>query len=313
MLPNNSSPCCTLVLRWRWAFSSNLLPQGSRSQWTNGSGSASATPKAEQGLNLKPFRGLFSETSTRFFNLIFPDDCHICGEPLKDFGRVPVCSQCLAAPEPFAAEHFCTSCKTPFVNRAPLGEEGHCMLCRLGLKGFDDVYTFGPYEGRLRQLVHLFKYGKMEPLATSFGPMLARALPREASFDLIVPMPLHWFKRFQRGFNQSELLAKEVSIRWGAPIVNAARRRKFTTAQAGLTNAKRRANVSGAFAVPKRFRNRLDGKHVLPMDDVTTTGATASACARVLKRAGAARVTLLTLARTDRRTAVDLTSLGAHA
>ncbi len=153
----------------------------------------------------------------------------------------------------------------------------------------------------------------MEPLAANFGPMLARALPREASFDVIVPMPLHWFKRWQRGFNQAELLAKEIAMRWGTPILNAARRTKYRTAQAGLTNAKRRANVSGVFAVPKRLHHRLDGKHVLLIDDVMTTGATASACARALKRAGAARVTLLTLARTDRRMTMDPTSLGAHA
>ena len=187
------------------------------------------------------------------------------------------------------------------------------MLCRLGLVGFDAVYTFGSYEGRLRQLVHLYKYGKMEPLAATFGPMLARALPRETSFDLIVPMPLHWLKKYQRGFNQAELLANEIAVRWGAPVVNAVRRRKYTSTQAGLTNAKRRLNVAGAFAIPKRFRKRLDGKHVLLTDDVMTTGATAGACARALKRAGATRVTLLTLARTDRRTVMDQTSLGAHA
>lgn len=187
------------------------------------------------------------------------------------------------------------------------------MLCRLGLKSFDSVYTYGFYEGRLRQLVHLFKYGKMEPLAATFGPLLARALPREESFDVIVPMPLHWRKLWQRGFNQAELLAAEVARRWSVPVMNAARRKKYAESQAGLTASKRRANVSGAFSVPKRYRNRLDGKHVLLIDDVMTTGATANACARELKRAGAARVTLLTLARTDRRAAVDLTSLGAHA
>lgn len=187
------------------------------------------------------------------------------------------------------------------------------MLCRLGLKGFDAVYTFGSYEGRLRELVHLFKYDRMQPLASNFGPMLARALPREVAFDVIVPMPLYWLKRWRRGFNQAELLANEIAIRWGTPIQNLVRRRKQTTSQAGLTNAKRRANVSGAFAVPRRFRNRLQGKHVLLVDDVLTTGATASACARTLKRAGAARVTLLTLARTDRRIAMDQISSGAHA
>ncbi len=250
-----------------------------------------------------------SKGSLALLNLIFPDDCRVCGETLQDFARVPVCANCLAEPSPFVAEYFCVSCKTPFVNQAPLDEQGQCALCRLGLKGFDTVYTYGSYEGTLQRLVHLFKYDKMDPLARYFGPLLAKALPRETTFDVIVPMPLHWWKRWQRGFNQAELLANEVGRRWNVPVRNAARRRKNTSAQAGLTNAKRRENVAGAFAV----NGRLDGKHVLLVDDVMTTGATASACARALKRAGAARVTLLTLARTDRRMSVELDSLGAHA
>jgi ComF family protein len=250
-----------------------------------------------------------SKGSLALLNLVFPDDCRVCGEVLRDFGCVPVCARCLAEPTAFVAEYFCVSCKTPFVNQAPLDEHGQCALCRLGLKGFDAVYTYGSYEGTLQKLIHLFKYDKMEPLARTFGPMLARALPREASFDVIVPMPLHWWKRWQRGFNQAELLANEAGRRWNVPVLNAARRRKNTSAQAGLTNAKRRENVAGAFVV----KGRLDGKHVLLVDDVMTTGATASACARALKRAGAARVTLLTLARTDRRMSVELSSRGAHA
>ena len=250
-----------------------------------------------------------SRASRRLLNLVFPDDCHACGEALAEFSRVPVCSRCLSDPKPFAAEFYCLACKTPFVNRAPLDETGHCTLCRLGVKGFDAVYTYGSYEGTLRSLVHLYKYGKMEPLAGHFGSLLALALPRELAIDMVVPMPLHWWKRWQRGFNQAELLAREIARRWRAPVRMVARRKKNTTAQAGLTNAKRRANVEGAFEI----RGRLDGKHVLLVDDVMTTGATASACARALKRAGAARVTLLTLARTDRRTAVDSIRQGAHA
>jgi ComF family protein len=177
------------------------------------------------------------------------------------------------------------------------------------LQGFDAAYTYGSYEGALRELIHLFKYGKIEPLASRFGDWLTSALPRETAFDVVVPVPLHWWKRWQRGFNQAELLAREVARRWQAPLLSVLRRKKYTAAQAGLTNAQRRRNAAGAFAV----HGRLDGKHVLLVDDVLTTGATASACARALKRAGAARVTLLTLARTDRRTSVELHTLEAHA
>jgi competence protein ComFC len=199
----------------------------------------------------------------------------------------------------------------PFVNRFPLDETGRCALCRLGLRGFDAVYSYGSYEGTLRQLVHLFKYGGVRPLAGTFGRFLDQALPRETTFDVIVPMPLHWFKQWQRGFNQSNDLAREIGKKWNVPVRNVIRRKKATRPQAGLTNAKRRANMQGAF---RMMRGKpLAGMRVLLVDDVVTTGATASACARVLKRAGAAHVALLALARTDRRQAVELSfTAGGH-
>jgi len=167
------------------------------------------------------------------------------------------------------------------------------------------VYSYGSYEGALRKLIHLLKYQGIRPLARTFGGFLVQALPREQGFDLIVPMPLHWRRRWERGFNQAELLACEVSKKWNVPIRNIARRTRATAPQAGLTNAKRRANVSGAFSVKRG--TRLDGMRVLLVDDVLTTGASASACARALKSMGACHVTLLALARTDRRTALSYT------
>jgi len=172
-------------------------------------------------------------------------------------------------------------------------------MCRNGLTGFDAAFAYGEYEGALRKLIHEFKYSRVTPLAGKLGPLLSRALPREQSFDVIVPMPLHWRKRLERGFNQSELLARVLSRRTGIPVANALRRRKGTVPQAGLTRSQRRTNVAGAFEADQR--ERIDGRHVLLIDDVLTTGATASACASVLKRAGARRVTVLTLARADRR------------
>jgi predicted amidophosphoribosyltransferase len=88
------------------------------------------------------------------------------------------------------------------------------------LQGFDAVYSYGSYEGTLRKLIHIYKYNGVEPLAAPFGKLLAQVLPREQTFDVIVPMPLHWRKRWQRGFNQAELLAKEISAgtcRWRGP------------------------------------------------------------------------------------------------
>ena len=241
---------------------------------------------------------------TGVFSLIFPDDCRICSEPLHEVSRIPVCRTCLQKPEPLAAEYFCIQCQSAFRSSFPLDEQGLCGLCRRGVRGFDAAYSFGFYEDELRKLVHLFKYARIRTLAKPLGRLLVLALPREQVFDVIVPMPLHWRKRWQRGFNQSALLASEIGRRSNIPVKNALRRIRPTATQAGLTNAKRRLNVSGAFRARKS--PALDGKSVLLVDDVMTTGATAASCARALKIAGAKRVTLLTLARVDRRMRFDL-------
>jgi ComF family protein len=237
------------------------------------------------------------------FSLIFPDECRICAQPLREVSRIPVCRGCLLKPEPLAAEYFCVQCRVPFRSAYPLDEQGRCGLCRRGVSGFDAAYSFGFYEDELRELIHLFKYGRVRTLAKPLGRLLAVALPRDQRFDVIVPMPLHWRKRWKRGFNQSVLLASEIGRRSNVPVKNALRRIRFTATQAGLTNAKRRLNVSGAFRARKS--PGLDGQRVLLVDDVMTTGATAASCARALKLAGARQVTLLTLARVDRRLGFD--------
>jgi competence protein ComFC len=247
---------------------------------------------------------LVRKFSASVFSLIFPDECRLCAQPLKGVSRIPVCPSCLAKPTALSAEYFCVQCRSPFLTRFPLDEEGRCGLCRRGVRGFDAAYSFGFYEDALRELIHLFKYGRVQTLAAPLGRLLARALPLDQTFDVIVPMPLHWRKRWQRGFNQSELLAQEISRRTHLPVRTALRRVRYTNAQAGLTNAKRRENVSGAFRARKS--ESLRGRRVLLVDDVMTTGATAASCARALRLAGAKHVTLLTLARVDRRFGFDL-------
>ena len=233
------------------------------------------------------------------FSLFFPDDCHLCHQPLTGITRVPVCDDCLREPEPLSADFFCVSCRTPFQNEFPLDAHGQCALCRSGLRGFDAAYCFGSYDGKLRDLIHLFKYRRMKPLAGSLEKLMAAALPRDLQFDAIVSVPMHWRKRFARGFNQADLLARGIAHRCGIPVIQSLVRRKSTQVQAGLSHAQRRLNVSSAFSI--RRNATLTGLRILLIDDVMTTGATGSACAFLLKRGGAKSVTLLTLARVDRR------------
>lgn len=198
-----------------------------------------------------------------------------------------------------SAEFFCSTCRTPFQNAFPLDEQGRCPLCRLGLRGFDAAYSFGSYEGVLRELIHLYKYGKVQSLARPLAQLLGRALPRDERFDLVTPVPLHWLRRWQRGFNQAELLAREIGRHTGLPFASVLRRVRSTAAQAGLSNSRRRRNVAAAFQC--RNARLAHGRRILLIDDVMTTGSTGAACAAILRRAGAVRVALLTVARVDRR------------
>jgi ComF family protein len=231
--------------------------------------------------------------------LTFPDVCRLCDTRLTGFPLVPVCSSCLAPPLPLTAEAFCIQCYAPFHSESSLDPSGRCRLCRSGLTQFDALYCVGGYSGRLRDLILLFKYEQMRPLAKPLGDFLRRGYPREAQFDMLVPMPLHWRRQRERGFNQAELLAEQLAPLSGLPVVTAVRRVKHTPRQAGLTGKQRRANVKGAFTVPKPALVR--GKRVLLVDDVLTTGASANSCAQALKEAGASTVAILALARADRR------------
>jgi ComF family protein len=185
------------------------------------------------------------------------------------------------------------------VDSYPLDEHDLCTVCRESLVNFDAAYSFGSYEGPLRKLIHLFKYAKVESLALPLSRLLLQALPLDERFDLVIAMPMHWRKRWERGFNQAELLAKPVAKRYALKLSNTLRRKRYTKAQAGLTENQRRENLKDSFCL--RRTEEIAGKRVLLIDDVFTTGATLRSAAVALKAAGASHVTALTLARVDQR------------
>jgi ComF family protein len=157
------------------------------------------------------------------------------------------------------------------------------------------VAQFGPV---LRELIHKFKYNDRHDARRLFGSWLAGAGGELlADADVLVPVPLHRWRLLWRKFNQAAMLANEVGRQTGIPVDPfVVRRSKPTRPQVGLSEAARRRNLAGAFEVSKRAQTRLAGRKVLLVDDVITTGSTVGACARVLKRAGAARVDVLVLA-----------------
>jgi ComF family protein len=227
---------------------------------------------------------------------------------LTKISRLPVCRACLSDMRPLAGG-LCSICGERLLSPyALMPENGEpvCGLCRRLEPPFARAVAYGSYDGGLRELIHLLKYEQVRPAAGALGRMLAEALGGLDSAwtspsVAVVPVPLHARKRRQRGFNQSELIVREalkIAPGSGRLVLRAGvlERRRETQSQTGLTRHQRLENIRGAFAViqPEEIADR----EVLLVDDVFTTGTTASECARVLRRAGASKVYVATVART---------------
>ena len=155
------------------------------------------------------------------------------------------------------------------------------------------------YTGIGAQLIRRMKYSDQSELAAMLAPLILRAAtPLFSTADLLVPVPMHRWRLARRRFNQSAELARALSRLTGVPMqVDMLERHRATAQQVGLTRAARRTNLRGAFRVRDAAKAQLAGRHVLLVDDVLTTGATAEACTRTLLRAGAGAVDIVTLAR----------------
>ncbi len=206
----------------------------------------------------------------------------VCGSCWREihFIRAPMCDV-LGIPLP------ATDMEGRIVSAAALAEP----------PDYDRARAVAHFNGAMRTLVHQLKYNDRHEARDLFGRWLISAgaeIIEDA--DVIVPVPLNHRRLLWRRFNQSALLALEVARHSGRPFEPLLLQRvKRTTPQVGLSQAQRRDNVRGAFRVAKSMRPRLEGRHVLLIEDVITTGATVNACARELKRAGAQRVDVLAL------------------
>ncbi len=223
--------------------------------------------------------------------VVFPSECPGCAAPVDRPTRGPLCARCWSA----LPRHRHPACLCGM----PLPAGGSCARCRRGLTPFERGASLGPYDGGLRVLIHELKYRGRRRVASRIADRLLEDVAvRELLTPgaVLVPVPLHPRKRKERGFNQSELLAEELARRLDLSVAACALVRRADTApQTGLSAAARRRNVRGAFAV--RRRALIDGRTVVLLDDVLTTGATAGACARALWEGGAAAVRVLTVAR----------------
>jgi ComF family protein len=200
------------------------------------------------------------------------------------------------------------------------GYSSLCRACRLAPPPFTRAVAYGIYEDGMREAIHAFKYSRLHPAARVLGKMLAQAIARLAGDApaemLVVPVPLHRSKYAQRGFNQARALAeealrelKQTHPSWRLVLAPATLLRlRPTDSQAGLSPRQRRQNVRGAFSVGDS--GRVTAKHILLVDDILTTGATARAAALALQRAGAASVWVATLARAQRQGSPDVERIG---
>ncbi len=261
---------------------------------------------AEHGSAHHGFAGFARRAAATLFFTFFPADCRICGSPLIGVSRLPVCGSCLTALRPLQGS-YCSVCGEGLHIPDHIGAaESRCLLCQRTDPPFERAVAYGSYDGGLRDLIHVFKFQQIRPAAAVLGRMLAETMANlqqamPVGTIAVVPVPLHRRKQAQRGFNQAEMIARSALKQLSRPkrfalCTGVLLRRRETGSQIGLTRHQRRENLRGAFAVsePTRILNR----DILLLDDVYTTGTTASECARVLLRAGAARVWVATVART---------------
>ncbi|MBC8282963.1 MAG: ComF family protein [Nitrospinae bacterium] len=178
-------------------------------------------------------------------------------------------------------------------------EEFSCGVCRQSPYEFDRARSLGHYDTVLRQLIHYFKYQKQLGVLPDIERLLIKYFSdseEEYSGFTVAPIPLHFNKMRERGFDQAFLLARQVAGVLGAPLESALlRRMSATSAQATKTKSERAQNIKGAFEVNRPERSA--GKNILLVDDVFTTGATANEAAKILKKAGADKVFIFTLGR----------------
>jgi competence protein ComFC len=243
-------------------------------------------------MNTAPFTRCFQAGLA----LLYPEVCQFCGEQPATPGEGFVCLKCWSQVR-FIKPPFCERCGVPVAGEITTAFA--CANCRDLELHFRSARSAVTARGVVLEAIHRYKYSRalwFEPFLVDL--FLRAALPglRDEKWDLIVPVPLHHLKEREREFNQAQRLATPLARALGLPLnPRLLCRVEPTRTQTLLTKAQRAQNVRHAFA--RRDNRRLQGERVVLVDDVFTTGATTSACARVLRAAGAGEVCVWTVAR----------------
>ncbi len=204
------------------------------------------------------------------------------------------CGACLAFLE-LEEENICGNCKTELA-RLPFAADQ--ALASKRFEFLDDAWSVYPYESPVKEILSAIKFSRKKWLTGVFAEEIqniAALMASETTYDAIIPVPLDGLRLMEREFNQAELMARNIAKKIQTPVRSGLLRKIARTGpQSSLGQKERQINLYGAFKVAKK----LPGRNFLLVDDILTTGATAEEAARVLKKAGAARVDLLTAART---------------
>jgi ComF family protein len=229
---------------------------------------------------------------------VLPVECSACGRSLSTDPVPFFCRDCWWRIVPFR-QPSCARCDQPFVSKAATSftPDHHCQNCQERLPAYQRAWTLFPYIPPLQAAICLFKYRGKVSLAQPLTDLMIAALPAHLDVDFVMPVPLHPSRLRTREFNQSLLLADQIARHLNRPVCPANLVRiTATEPQTMLSRQARLRNLRKAFAV--RNPCEIADKHLLLIDDVFTTGTTVNECAKTLKKAGAASVTILTLART---------------
>jgi competence protein ComFC len=228
-------------------------------------------------------------------SLLFPNRCVFCGDILE--GSCCICDECVLKIE-LINTPFCQRCGAPLYNQTM--KSGVCRQCQDLEFQFHRNESLGVFAGILRDLIHLYKFNKRRSLNRTFTALVLRN-KREyiENHDLLMPVPLTALRHSERGFNQSSLIAEGISKIVQMPCLrDCLKRTGASKPQSSIGSIRERINnLTDRFQVREKYRESLMGKNILIIDDVLTTGATSSACARALYDEGAGRVRVLTLAR----------------
>lgn len=238
--------------------------------------------------------GVASGAARLLGDVLYPPKCALCHIPVD--AAHALCPECFARLN-FITKPQCTCCGVPF-SYAPLGEM-RCGDCLANPPPYQLARAALAYDDVSRPLVTRLKYGDRPHLSILLARLMRQA-GHEAlqGAEAIVPVPLHWRRQVARRYNQSLVLARQLGQLSDVAVrPDLLQRHKATTPQVGLSRSQRLRNVAAAFSVPESSRPALQGKTLLLVDDVMTSGATLEACSKVLLKGGAAEIRILTLAR----------------